>query len=204
VLATSAVDAQLGLSVLTGRASAEVARPARRRVAVAFRPGLGVLAAASARTSVRDAARLLIAAGHDAVLRSGGHKPVGSFANVAGLRPLPPGAVSDWRDRCVAWFAGAGLHALLLPAGGSPPRVDRPGRRVGGRLRRDWVAFSGAGLPAAVVPFGRRPDGLPGAVQIVGPPGSEPVLLGLMAELESAAPWRPHAPTWPRTKVRSW
>ena len=49
-----------------------------------------------------------------------------------------------------------------------------------------------AGLPAIVVPVGLRPDGLPVAVQLVGPPGSELLLLGVAGQFEMAAPW--HAP----------
>jgi amidase len=43
-----------------------------------------------------------------------------------------------------------------------------------------------------------RPDGLPLAVQLVGPPGSELLLLAVAGQFEVAAPWRRHAPTWPR------
>jgi amidase len=55
-----------------------------------------------------------------------------------------------------------------------------------------------AGLPAIVVPVGVRPDGLPLAVQIVGPPGSELQLLAVAGQFEVANPWRRHAPGWPR------
>ena len=55
-----------------------------------------------------------------------------------------------------------------------------------------------AGLPALVVPVGVRPDGLPVGVQLVGPPGSELLLLGVAGQFEMAAPWPRHAPGWPR------
>lgn len=55
-----------------------------------------------------------------------------------------------------------------------------------------------AGLPAIVVPVGRRPDGLPVAVQFVGPPGSELLLLGVAGQFEMQAPWQRHAPGYPR------
>ena len=60
------------------------------------------------------------------------------------------------------------------------------------------AAWNVAGFPAVVVPVGTRGDGLPAAVQLVGPPGSELTLLGLAGQLERAAPWRRHAPGWPR------
>ncbi|MFE6287277.1 amidase [Streptomyces sp. NPDC057877] len=50
------------------------------------------------------------------------------------------------------------------------------------------------GWPALVVPFGTLPSGAPGAVQLVGRPGSEPVLLGLAAGIEGRRPWRRTAP----------
>ena len=50
-----------------------------------------------------------------------------------------------------------------------------------------------AGLPAIVVPVGPRPDGLPVAVQLVGPPGSELLLLAVAGQFEMSAPWPRHA-----------
>lgn len=46
-----------------------------------------------------------------------------------------------------------------------------------------------AGNPAASVPAGVGDDGLPLAVQLVGPTDGEPVLLALAAQLEAARPW---------------
>lgn len=51
-----------------------------------------------------------------------------------------------------------------------------------------------AGNPAAAVPCGPGPDGLPTAVQLVGPTDGEPVLLSLAAQLEQARPWPLLAP----------
>ncbi|WP_327248719.1 hypothetical protein [Streptomyces sp. NBC_01320] len=39
------------------------------------------------------------------------------------------------------------------------------------------------------VPFRTTPDGLPRGVQFACDLGAEPVLLGLAAQLEEAAPW---------------
>jgi amidase len=60
-----------------------------------------------------------------------------------------------------------------------------------------------AGLPAVVVPVGTRPDGLPLGVQLVGPPGSELLLLAVAGQFELAAPWARHAPGWPRVESRT-
>jgi amidase len=45
-------------------------------------------------------------------------------------------------------------------------------------------------LPAIVVPVGTRPDGLPLAVQLVGPPDSELLLLAVAGQFEVANPWQ--------------
>ncbi|MGW1913512.1 amidase [Streptomyces sp. NPDC002076] len=50
------------------------------------------------------------------------------------------------------------------------------------------------GWPAMSVPFGSLPSGAPCAVQLVGRPGSESVLLELAEELETLRPWRRTAP----------
>ncbi|MFF0792222.1 amidase [Streptomyces spiralis] len=46
------------------------------------------------------------------------------------------------------------------------------------------------GWPAMAVPFGTLPSGAPCAVQLVGRPGSEAVLLGLAEQIERSRPWR--------------
>ncbi|MFC6287896.1 amidase [Nocardioides sp. GCM10027113] len=51
-----------------------------------------------------------------------------------------------------------------------------------------------AGNPAASVPCGTGPDGLPTAVQLVGRPDAEPTLLSLSAQIEQARPWPLLAP----------
>ncbi|MEW2619168.1 amidase [Streptomyces sp. NPDC048106] len=50
------------------------------------------------------------------------------------------------------------------------------------------------GWPAMSVPLGTLPSGAPCAVQLVGRPGTEPVLLDLAEELERSLPWRRTAP----------
>jgi amidase len=45
------------------------------------------------------------------------------------------------------------------------------------------------GQPAISVPLYEGEDGLPTAVQLIGPPAREEVLLALAAELEAAVPW---------------
>jgi amidase len=56
-----------------------------------------------------------------------------------------------------------------------------------------WVPYCAAwnhtGQPAASVPAGLTPDGFPLAVQLVGPPDGEALLLSLSAQLEADLDW---------------
>jgi amidase len=116
-----------------------------------------------------------------------------------------------WRERCVNWLADGGYDVLITPVLAGPPPVARDW------WRRSWAAnmtastryapyaapWNIAGLPAMAVPAGVRPDGLPGSVQLVGAPGSEELLLRVAAQLETAMPWRRHAPGWPRVAAKA-
>ncbi len=50
------------------------------------------------------------------------------------------------------------------------------------------------GQPAIALPLYQGDDGLPTAVQLIGPPAREEVLLSLAAQLEAALPWADRAP----------
>ncbi len=113
-----------------------------------------------------------------------------------------------FRDRCLAFFSNdrGGHDLLLMPvlAGAPPPARDwwrrswRSNVTTSVRFAPFAAPWNIAGLPAIAVPVGTRPDGLPVAVQLVGPPGAEPLLLAVAGQLESANPWLRHAPGWPR------
>lgn len=112
---------------------------------------------------------------------------------------------AQWRDRCTAWFADNEVDVLVTPALASTPPIASP------YSSRSWPAnllaslrfapyaapWNVAGFPAIVVPMGVRPDGLPVAVQLVGPPGTELRLLSVAGQLEAMSPWLRHAPGWP-------
>ena len=243
ILATTVADAVVGLGVLAGWAPPKLTEPGRLRVAVSAKsPVQGVRVDKPARDALRSAARLLIAAGHDATDASPRY-PTGlglrglatwfaaayRDAEEAGLDPstLQPrsrrhialggwawrrGLIreqdrTDWRSSCESWFAGR-YDILLTPALAAtpPPALEWSARSWRAnvmtclRYSPHLAPWNLAGFPAIVVPMGVRPDGLPVAVQLVGPPGTELTLLGLAGQLEQASPWLRHAPGWPRTR----
>ena len=116
-----------------------------------------------------------------------------------------------WRERALAFFADSSVDLMLTPTlAGAPPAADAWSRRswranVVASMR--FAPYPGpwniAGLPALAVPVGVRPDGVPVGVQLVGPPGSELLLLAVAGQFEMAAPWRRHAPGWPRVASRT-
>lgn len=104
-----------------------------------------------------------------------------------------------WREQALAFLESYDL--LLTPAlASTPPRAvawsKRPWRaNLVSNLRYAPYAapWNVAGLPAIVVPVGLRPDGLPLGAQLVGPPGSERLLLAVAGQFEQATPWPRHA-----------
>ena len=90
-----------------------------------------------------------------------------------------------------------GVDVLLTPAiAHRPPRVGRLDGvgTVRAALRAlPMIAYAAlwnvAGNPAASVPCGLGPDGLPVGVQLVGRTDDEATLLSLSAQLEQARPW---------------
>jgi len=116
-----------------------------------------------------------------------------------------------FRDRCRDWFATGSYDVLVTPAlAGPPPAAAQWSTRSWAanmltciRYAPYAAAWNFAGFPAVVVPAGTREDGLPSAVQLVGPPGSELLLLAVAGQLELSAPWRRYAPGWPRVASSS-
>lgn len=141
--------------------------------------------------------------------RSRRHVALGEWAQRRGyVREADRAA---WRERSIGFFADHAVDLLLTPAlAGPPPEAT-------GWSGRSWLAnmktniryapfaapWNVAGLPSIVVPVGRRPDGLPVAAQLIGPPGSELLLLGVAGQFEMQAPWTRHAPGYPRVDTGS-
>lgn len=107
--------------------------------------------------------------------------------------------VSERANRVFAPSAGQGqgIDVLLSPViGPRPPRVgvlNRGGTVTQTLKARPMVAWTAlwnvTGNPAASVPAGIAPDGLPVAVQFVGRVADETTLLALSAQIERAQPW---------------
>ena len=85
------------------------------------------------------------------------------------------------------------------PGAGSATLADRRGPRAGDQIPGALPALGAftpytaivnvTGQPAISLPLYLGPDGLPTAVQLVGSPTREDVLLALATQLEAAAPW---------------
>jgi amidase len=141
--------------------------------------------------------------------RSRRHAAFGGYAWRRGW--IREGDRAAWRERCERWFAAGPYDVMVTPAlAGPPPAAVQWSARswaVNVLTCIRYAPYAGpwnfAGFPAVVVPAGTRPDGLPAGVQLVGPPGSELLLLAVAGQLEQAAPWRRHAPGWPRVSASS-
>ncbi|MET7473592.1 amidase [Streptomyces sp. NPDC005648] len=87
-------------------------------------------------------------------------------------------ALARRSPRSVAWHERGWLANILANTNYSP-------------LTPPWNL---TGWPAMSVPFGTLPSGAPTAVQLVGRPGSEALLLAVAGQLETLHPWRRTAP----------
>jgi amidase len=122
-------------------------------------------------------------------------------------RLFPPAAVS-WAVRHGARIAATinrvfDEHDLLLtPTIPAPPRpvgaLDGIGSLHASLRAIPYVAYTAVwnvcGNPAASVPAGFTPAGLPLAVQLVAPPHDEITILAAAAQLERAIPWTDRRP----------
>jgi amidase len=135
--------------------------------------------------------------------RSRTHARIGRMVRRAGM--VRPRTAERFRARMESWFGDVDL--LLSPVTAGPPLPARPWHErsflanvtANARWAPWTAAWNLAGLPAVVLPAGTRPDGLPLAVQLVGPPGAEGRLLWLAGELERRQPWRRYAPVFDPT-----
>jgi amidase len=143
-------------------------------------------------------ARLLADRSRVAV-RTRRHAAAGRVALRLGF-PKPNGR-RNWQRKAEKFFAGHDV--LLTPALAQfPPRAKAWSERgwLANIVSNAWYApfaapWNLAGWPAMTVPAGLAPNGLPLAVQLVGRPGTESLLLGLAGQLEQLRPWPRFADT---------
>jgi len=127
------------------------------------------------------------------------------MARLGGL--VTPGLIAKVRAAEAAHAARVNAlfdqHDVLLTAVIARPPVE-VGRWEGLGAVRTLVGnavtypFTGVwnalGQPAASVPAGTTPDGLPLAVQLVARPNEEATLLSLAAQIEAERPWSDRRP----------
>ena len=114
------------------------------------------------------------------------------------LRGRPLARATRLREQATARLAAppAGADLLLTPVlpTTAAPVESQTGLRtlaLAGRRAVFTSPWNLTGLPALSVPVGLDGDGLPLAVQLVGPPHSEALLLSVAAQLEDPSPPRP-------------
>ena len=116
------------------------------------------------------------------------------------VRPVTPAPAEAWRAEMARAFDGVDAFVMPVVARQAPKvgAVDGAGfaatMAAGVRAAPFAAPWNLAGLPALSVPAGLDADGLPLAVQLVGPAGSEATLIGLAAQLERLRPWPRLAP----------
>jgi amidase len=136
--------------------------------------------------------------------RTRGYVRLGGLVPAAAVARARAGEAAD-RERLNRVFDG-GVDVLVTPTfTRAPLRIgEYEGRGTQWTLNGTaaWVphlaAYNHTGQPAAAVPAGFTPEGLPLSVQLVGRPDDEPTVLSLAAQIEAARPWAdrrpPHAP----------
>ena len=157
--------------------------------------GLGVLATWFA-AAYQDAGDLDLSSAQPRTRR---HIRIGKWALKSGL--VRQKQRDAWRAASIKFFADHSIDLLLMPAlAAAPPPAEQysgaswlRNMSVSMRYAPYAAPWNVAGLPAIVVPVGLRPDGLPLAVQLVGPPDSELLLLAVAGQFEVLNPWQRHA-----------
>jgi len=115
----------------------------------------------------------------------------------ATLEAFSRGIVATW-DRYDVVLTPALAQRPVLH-GGIDPCGDDPAREFikSGEFTPYTAIFNVTGQPAISLPLFHGDDGLPLAVQLVGPPAGEGLLLQLAAQLERARPWADRVPPEP-------
>ena len=97
--------------------------------------------------------------------------------------------VGFWADHDV--LLTPGLGEKQVPIGEIDTMADNPAATFArcGAFTPFTPIFNVTGQPAVMLPLHEWDDGLPMAIQLVGPPAGEELLIALSSQIEAAAPW---------------
>lgn len=116
------------------------------------------------------------------------------------IGPAPSRVLEAWRSSAASWFRDFDVALLPCVAQTSIPAGGWYGRGLISTLLAQIRAlpyaapWSVTGFPAASVPAGIGPDGVPLSVQLVAPAGGDALVLSVAAQLEQLRPWPRFAP----------
>jgi amidase len=127
---------------------------------------------------------------------------------IAKLGGMLPQTAVEWARRHETEYAQRMNEPLVDHDVLLTPVTPAPAPRIGACEGRNWLwtmavaastvpyaaCWNVTGQPACSVPAGRAPDGLPRAVQLVGKPNDEAMLIALAAQIEAARPWAQDRP----------
>ena len=111
------------------------------------------------------------------------------------LGPAPPKALERWAAAASSWFRNFDVAVMPCVAHTSIPAGVWYGRGFVSTVLQQIRAlpytapWNVAGFPAASVPAGMGPDGVPLSVQVVAPAGGDALVLSVAAQLEQLRPW---------------
>jgi len=126
---------------------------------------------------------------HEFVARAAATSSTDLLAATTMLQGLARGVVAHWAD-CDVMLTPV-LAERPVPIGAIHGAAEKPMDAFdrASAFAPYAALFNVTGQPAVSVPWDLAPDGLPTAVQLVGPPLGEEILLQLAAQIEDAHPW---------------
>jgi amidase len=110
------------------------------------------------------------------------------------LQAVSRAMIGLWSDYDVMLTPALGQRPVEIGAIDSCSSDPWDDFRLSGRFTPFTALFNVSGQPGISVPLYQGDDGLPLAVQLVGPPTGEGILLALAAQLEDASPWAERRP----------
>jgi amidase len=123
-----------------------------------------------------------------------GHPAPSYIGAMAMLQAFSRGVIGLWDRYDVVLTPGLAQrpvrHGEIDPCGDNPAHEFKKS----GEFTPFTAPFNVSGQPAISVPLYHGDDGLPTAVQLVGPPAGEGLLLSLCGQLEAARPWADRVP----------